>query len=414
MRILLFTDCAPTEENYGGPSAFCFHLLNNLQKNNTVKIITTNTNKVPKHILAKSKKIFKGNYIVRPRTLFMKLLVSRKTGALFSLFYNKDLPYISRYKLGHKTLKEIREFSPDAVLIYPSHLLLVCKQLSAYPIFSLGPDCLSLNSLRALKDSYIYAPRTSFKYKKYLDTLKRQIYLERELAKNIKANCLVGLEDSIIFNTITLSNKSVFLPHPHYKLSEKSIKLDKPELKVLISGTYNISTYTDINKMLRAFSSKKEVLKVFSFTFLGKGWNKIIPKLPNSMKVNTIEWVNDYVEEIKKHDIQIFPISHGGGTKGKVLDALAMGLLCVGSYYAFENIAVNNGEHCIIYNDANQIVTILEDIVHNKEKYNSMAELGRESVRKYHNPKLCSNHLIDIIKGKKPNVAKTYLCRNFI
>lgn len=407
MKILLFSDFAPTEENYNGPSAFCYHLLKELQDDNDVKIITTNANKVPEHILFKSIEAFKGNYIIRPRNLLMKFLVSRKTGKFFSPFYKKKLPYISRYKLDKKILRRIRLFAPDIVLIYPNHLLLVCKQLSEYPVISLGPDCATLNSLRILKDTYIYDSGTD-RYKKVLVQLKKYISLEKELSKVITKTCLVGIEDTIIFNTVTHTDKSVFLPHPHYRISEKNICFCCNELKVLISGAFNVSTYTDVKTMLDTFVENTNELKNFSFTFLGKGWNEIISKLPSSVKARTITWVDNYIEEIKKYDIQIFPISFGAGTKGKVLDALAMGLLCIGSYYAFENIAVRSGEHCIIYDDAKQIVAILEDVSHNKEKYRAMAERGKVAVRKYHSPKLCSEYLLNVIKGECLNVSETY------
>ena len=405
MRLLLFSDFAPTEENYNGPSAFCYHLLKELQKEHDVRIVTTNANKVPDRILQNSIKAFCGNYFVHPRNLWMKLLVSRKTGMFFSIFYNKHLPYISRYIISKKVLCNINRFSPDVILIYPNHLLYVCKQLSNYRIISLGPDCSSLNNLRALKDTYIY---DSNNYRAWLKSLSKQIYLERELSKVVYKTCLVGIEDSILFNIITGTRKSIFLPHPHYKLVDKNINFQKPQLKILISGTYNISTYSDTNKFIESFLENPEILNKYSLTFLGKGWDEIMPKLSNLNNVNVIKWVDDYAEEIKKYDIQIFPISYGVGTKGKVLDALAMGLLCIGSYYAFENISVKNGENCIIYNEVHDVIKILETIGSNVNKYEIITVLGKQSVRRYHSPKLCAEYLMNVIKGKNINVSDVY------
>ena len=92
----------------------------------------------------------------------------------------------------------------------------------------------------------------------------------------------------------------------------------------------------------------------------------------------------DYIEEVRKHDIQITPISIGTGTKGKVLDALANGLLVIGSWYAMENIAVVNGVSCVVYDSPADMPGILSDIVDNREKYEEMARKGREAVLREH------------------------------
>ena len=79
-------------------------------------------------------------------------------------------------------------------------------------------------------------------------------------------------------------------------------------------------------------------------------------------EVNHIKFAPNYIEEINKHDIQITPISIGTGTKGKVLDAVANGLLVIGSWYALENIAIENKISCLQYNNVDEIIPILQDI----------------------------------------------------
>ena len=73
-------------------------------------------------------------------------------------------------------------------------------------------------------------------------------------------------------------------------------------------------------------------------------------------------------------------MSLGTGTKGKVLDGLANGLLLIGTRYALENIAVKDGESCIEYDDASEVVAVLKDIIEHRGKYEQMAEAGRDAV----------------------------------
>lgn len=71
-----------------------------------------------------------------------------------------------------------------------------------------------------------------------------------------------------------------------------------------------------------------------------------------------------------------------------MLDALANGLLVIGTPYAMENIAVKHGESCIVYQQPQEVIDILLDIVKNDnanmEKYEAMARAGQEAVLKWH------------------------------
>ena len=137
-----------------------------------------------------------------------------------------------------------------------------------------------------------------------------------------------------------------------------------------------------------------QLKKNYIITFLGKGWEKHVENLRKAgFEVNHIKFAPDYIEEICKHDIQITPIAIGTGTKGKVLDALANGLLVIGTTYALENIAVKHGESCIEYHHPTEVIDILNDIPNNLYKYERMAEAGRQAVLKYHNRRKISSEL---------------------
>lgn len=397
MKILLFTDFTPTEDNYRGPSALCYHLMKELQRENMVHIITTNANKVPDYIIKKSKSIFNDCFDVVPRDWWNKLFVSRKTGRFFSCFFDRNLPYLSRYKLNRKTIRFIKHFSPDLIFVYPSHLTEVCKQLVGYKVVMIGPDCCSINSFRKLKDSFVY---NKGNYRHEIRAFKQQIYMENFLSKVVDKLFLVGIEDTIIFNTITQSERAVFFPHPHYKLKDKDVYFTSEKLRILISGAYDFATYTDVNKMVECMNEHPDALNGCELTFLGKGWDVIQKRLDSSIDSQIITWVNDYAEEISKYDIQIFPISMGTGTKGKVLDAFAMGLLCIGSYYAFENIAIKPGQSCLVYKDVREIIDYIKTVKSDRQKYKTMAEYGKKLIRMYHSPVLCAKILLQACIGE--------------
>jgi hypothetical protein len=132
----------------------------------------------------------------------------------------------------------------------------------------------------------------------------------------------------------------------------------------------------------------------YVITFLGKGWEKHVEALRNSgYEVEHIKFAPDYIEEVTKHDIQITPIAIGTGTKGKVLDALANGLLVIGTPYALENIAVKHGESCVEYSQPHEVISVLMDIPKNLKNYEDMAAKGKKQVLLAHSPKQISSQL---------------------
>lgn len=401
MKIVLITDYTPTEDNYNGPSAITYHLLKELENLHEVYIYTTNSNKVPKEIITKTAHALKGKLKVKPRSLWMKLLISRKTHFFFNwLFKENNITPVSRYKLPSSILKEINLINPDLILIYPYFLIRVQKQLQKFNIASIGPDCYSLHSIRSFQDSYLYSTK---KVTKECKDLSKHITLEQKITQYSNKILLVGIADNTQYKIITGNkDKSFFIPHPHYKIKEKDINFDQNKnLKIIITGKYDQYTYSDINILLKELIQNGSQLSFCQFTFLGKTWKPIVSQLRNHINVSLKEWVDDYVEEIIKYDIQICPISLGTGTKGKVLDALANGLLCIGSKYAFENIAVENNKSCIQYENANEIVGILQCIQENKKYYKEIAEHGRSQVRKFHSPNLIANILLELTMNNR-------------
>lgn len=384
MKILLISELAPTVENYNGPSALNYHLLHALKKYADVYIITTNGNKVPYAILKKSISSFKKKYEIRKRSLLMKLIVSDRTDWLFSMFSLISLPNLTRYKLSMDILKKIGDFNPDLIIVYPDVLLGVMKQLGEkYKVLVIGPDCNPLFGLRTLDDRYVYDKNL---FNKTLINLYRQINLEKQITKYCDYVGLVGLKDQMLFKKITNSKKAYFIPHPHYSLSNDKHLFATAKIKIVVSGKYDIYTYSAINEMFEYFSVNSQCLQEFSFTFIGKNWTGFIKRWNSVLDIKHIDWVDNYIEEISSYDIQLFPMSVGCGTKGKVLDALSSGLLCIGTRFAFENIAVRDKESCILYESPNDVVFVLKDLLIRKEKYKQIAKRGKLMVREYHNP----------------------------
>ena len=396
-RIVLFTWLTPTIDNICGPSALAYHTLKNRPDYYELFIYTTNYNNIS------DDKIISIGYELKAQIIIVRDSIynyfhKRFTLAELRLKLGLDRSYgLSNYKLPHKFISQIKQLSPDVVIIFDESFVGVAQQLSNFNLIIWGYDCFPLRYHRLLEDRYCYSEKNL--YKQVLHDYKVAIYRELQY-ENIPCRIVdVGIADVKYYKLITNHDNVGFYPHPHYRVIEKKISFNKQKLSILISGKFDVYTYSDMKKLVNVLKINCSALKnKYKFTFLGKTWSRIVSELRLcGFDVNNIDWVDEYAAELVRHDIQICPISVGTGTKGKVLDALSMGLLCIGSSIAMENIYVSHGHSCFQYADVDEIPLFLSYIYDNKSKAEIIAENGRKQVLKWHNPKRVSKLFLEDI-----------------
>ena len=210
---------------------------------------------------------------------------------------------------------------------------------------------------------------------------------------------LVGEEDKNFLLEINPKLNARFIRHPLYKGNDNvndNRKFHQPKIKVLIAGRYDLYMKQEADELLEELKNSRieELKEHYVFTFLGKGWEKHVESMRQAgYEVEHITFAPDYIEEICKHDIQITPIAIGTGTKGKVLDALANGLMVIGTPYAMENIAVEHGKSCIVYEHPDEVIDTLLEIPKNIQKYEDIAAEGQRQVLKWHDRRLVAKQL---------------------
>ncbi|MCQ2256821.1 MAG: glycosyltransferase [Bacteroidaceae bacterium] len=386
MKIILITSFTPTSDNFRGPSAMMYHFFKDRPDNCEVKIFTTNWNGVSRELIEKSNKELNTEIIVLKDDLY-NYLHRRHTFAELRIKLGIDKYYgQSNYRLTSSVLNEIKAFEPDFIWVYGEDKTTIIKQLvNDYKVLVAGYDCFPLHYNRLLQNPYCFLSQDN--YNKYLYEYKVAIHRELALRDMSCKYFDVGIADRNMFEVITGRKDAKFYPHPHYNVYDKTIDFDKEKLSVLISGKLDEYTWSDATKLIYSLCSDRTLQDKYIFTFLGSGWDEYADKLNKSgYEVKNVKWVEIYAEEVKKHDIQIFPISVGSGTKGKVLDALCMGLLCIGSKIAMENIFVKNAHSCYEYKNVNDVIEILKEVYLDKSKSRKIAEQGRALALKWHSP----------------------------
>lgn len=311
-------------------------------------------------------------------------------------------------KLPQPYVEEVKAMKPDVVWVYGAEWSKVVNQFKGYQRIHTLPDSEALYYYRMLGQRFVTHDwkkfwRCALMYPKFL-ALERNYSTEHTIHYH-----LVGEEDVKFLKKMNPGIQAHFIRHPHYEISQKlkaesgklEVSFHSPKIKVLIAGRYDLYMKQEADLLIEELKNSKiqELKSMYSYTFLGKGWEKHVETLRGAgYEVSHITFAPDYIEEIVKHDIQITPISIGTGTKGKVLDALANGLLVIGTPYALENIAVKHGESCIEYHKPQEVIDTLMDLPLHREKYEIMAADGCTAILKNHKRSLIFQELFSLFE----------------
>lgn len=385
MKIVLITHTTPSSDNIRGTSALPYHLMVERDKNVSIDIYTYNINRLSKEDIKEVERKLEVHIHLIGQQMWLRLMV-RLHLLVFRIFLR--LPYLSYLRLPKSVKDEIVAMHPDGIWVYGEELAPMMSEFPQFRRVHIGPDSEALYYYRMLGQKFVVSSQESYwrqaiMYPKYL-------CLERNyLTDDTATYCVVGEADKRFVERMNPACHVLFLRHPHYNfVANRIIHFSHPKIKILIAGQYNLYMQSSFDALLPVLCAHNELSTDYTITFLGKGWDDAVEKLRTAgYESERLGFVDVYLDEISKYDVQITPIAIGTGTKGKVLDALANGLLVIGTPFALENIAVENEKSCIVYHDPEEVVAILKDMAENRSKYEDMAAAGRRAVLSEHGRK---------------------------
>ena len=377
-KIALISFCTPTFNNSRAASALPYHLALGAKDGGRcdIEIWTYNLNNVDKAGIKKAEEELGAVIHLLPVPAWYRWMFKLHLSILRVFLH---FPLLAYFRLDEAAVRTVNEYNPDIVWIYGEELagLAACfpesdrivtmpDSESLYYHRVLATDFMTLRLSQVLRYGLAYWQYRSMDRQKSIDGVRYHF---------------VGEADTAFYKGINPASDAVFLRHPHYAWRPRTISFNKPRIRILFAGRYDIFCQHGSDDLLRAIMSAEELRSSYEITFLGRGWERWCDRLRQARwTVNHIIFAPDYIEEIQRHDIQINAIDLGTGTKGKVLDALANGLLAFGTPLALENIDVDNGKSCIVYHTAAEAVGILKEIAASSARYEAIAEAGRKAV----------------------------------
>lgn len=392
MKVVFICGFQPAKDNLKAPTALPYQILKYAPENVEIDLyyfpLWYETEKSQETLLEeinllRLKKIYE---LQRPNRLIQKYINWRNR--------KQDLPSgVTLFPIEQQAINQINASKPDVIWLYPHWLINWITYLKSKKIVVSGMDCSVLHSERMIR----YGKWTTVdEVTSEVHNLRQNINLEKWLGKKPVKVHMVGIEDVTKYNFISgRTDQAYFVPHPHYDYVPLQSKLTQTQGKITVlfsGGGQTVYAGTHLEQIIKSLIDASEILAArFQFLFIGNDYEGFQQKLISyGYSAKHFTWVDNYSKVISEAQIQIFPIAVGSGTKGKVLNALATGLLGIGSKFAFENISVQPGEDCIMYTEPEEVPTYLIKILNNISIYEKMAYSACIKVRTNHSPEKTS------------------------
>ena len=415
MRILFISGCAPAKFNHREPNAYPYYIIKELSTRHETAVLYFNNNKkinlkdihdglnatgvvLQKEIKGSAVRriIYSALYI--PRAIIMKVLLRMGIQRLpsgivpFHLQVYKKFPSVSFDRVS-------REFAPDLVIAFPLQLYYSVKKLThrSIPVTLLCTDSIVLHFRRQLN----VADRIGTSLPVLQQMIAQSTRLE-DAYRPIHAKYLfVGKEDkeSFVANS-GKSDHSFIIPHHLYSDTpgKRNWNTTDGRINIFFGGdgyTIYVGDETDRIAEQIAASSQLDPQKA-NFYFLGSRYDKPIETLRKAgYTVFSQEWAEDYDAYMANVHVQIFPTIMGTGTKAKVLAAMVSGLLCVGTWYAFENIYAAPPDY-LLYENPADIPGILTEICNNRSYYEQVAVKTQQKILIEHDTARVVDRILEI------------------
>ena len=125
--------------------------------------------------------------------------------------------------------------------------------------------------------------------------------------------------------------------------------------------------------------------------------------MPASWKLHwndpRIEWFGyrPDLRELQRRSALFFaPLRYAGGSKVKILEAMAAGLPVITTGKGVSGLAANNGEHYLGSEDGDQLALLITQLLNQPWRMSQLSDAGRQLARQYHDWSVAAQQLENV------------------
>lgn len=370
MRILIFSPrpCDPPDT---GAKLREYHLARNLAENNRVDLLAFQTGEP-------CRPVFFDRVVTVPRpkryTPF-KILAGLLSGEPVSLLNYRSGEMIAALQ------EMLRGEAYDVILLESIHMAAYRRQLG-----QLAKGALLVWDWHNIESELMerYAVRTkSLPHKLYaLETARRLRRLEDELCRGDGHIVCSKREQEIVQNRYRQARIEVIANGVNLEQFGNLEILPEGRHRVLFVGSMdyhpNVEGVKYIARQVWPEVSRRNPGQVF--TIVGSNPVSEVRELGELAGVEVtgrVETVESYYREAS---VVVVPLFEGGGTRLKVVEALAAGVPVVSTAVGVEGIAIEEGRHYVLAETESQWVEAISALMSNPLRWRDLANHGREVV----------------------------------
>jgi len=187
------------------------------------------------------------------------------------------------------------------------------------------------------------------------------------------------------------AERVLFLPNlPKTELLDRpQLSFDRSQPLILYLGTLSWQPNQEgVDRFLReVFPTLQQALPQVHLLLAGQGARPRLQRLAHSLpNVDTVGAVEDAEPLYQRARVFLEPIHSGGGTKIKVLNALARGLPVVTTRQGAQGIDVVSEEHLLIAQDSSSTIEAVRRLMTDRELWERLSDNGRRLMRERYQP----------------------------
>jgi len=340
-----------------------YHQLKFLSKTHEVHLLSISHDKVSvdhiKHLeeICTSVRVLD---ILRSKSFFSAALgIFNKLPFQVNFFYSQ--------KIKVQIDNHVEELNPDVIYCQLVRMSEYIKDLS-YPKVLDYMDAFSLNYARRTKhESFLvkyFFEKECRRLKKYEDEIYNEVDDAVIISKNDGHHIGSKKDISVISNGL---DTTVFQP------------FDKPKVADIVF-VGNMGYHPNILAAKFLVHEVKPLLKSdLSIQIAGARPSSAVKAL-ESEKVKVTGWMDDIRDAYASSKLFVAPIFSGAGQQNKILEAMAMELICITTSIVNESIQAEVGKEVLIANSATEFAEQIEKVVKNIDAYENIGANARKFV----------------------------------